>query len=112
MKRCLLLLLLIASCTTERQRPDSANPQLEMACKANYPTHGWKPADPPEPAVRRLFSVPHNAPAEFWFRGRDQAIAVCTPCAADSSAVRSFEWYTPGFKEGELALRNCAAKAR
>ena len=105
-------LTLLGSCTTSPPRPAGASPQLEAACKANHPTHGWKLAEPPEPAARRLFTVPRDAKVQLWFRGRDNAIAVCTPCAADANAVRSFEWYSPGFKDGELAHKNCSAKPR
>jgi hypothetical protein len=104
-------LLLAASCVTA-PAPPQAQPgeaKLEAACKTNYPAHAWQRTDPPEPAVRRLYSIPRGATAQLWFRGRDQAVAVCTPCSAGSAAVKSFEWYTPGFKQGELGLRNCPA---
>jgi hypothetical protein len=108
-------LLLVASCVSgtgtggATQRAEPADAKLEAACKTNYPTHAWKRSEPPEAAVRRLYSIPRGAAAQLWFRGRDQAIAVCTPCSAGSAAVKSFEWYTPGFKQGELGLRNCPA---
>ena len=57
-------------------------------------------------------TVPRDAKVQLWFRGRDNAIAVCTACAADANAVRSFEWYTAGFKDGELAHKNCSVKPR
>jgi hypothetical protein len=105
-------LLLLGSCTTSPPRPAGVSPKLEAACKANHPTHGWKLAEPPEPARRRLFTVPRDAKVQLWFRGRDNAIAVCTPCTTDANAVRSFEWYAAGFKDGELAHKNCSAKPR
>jgi hypothetical protein len=105
-------LLLTGSCTHSPPRPAGVSPKLEAACKANHSSHGWKLAEPPEPATRRLFTVPRDAPLQLWFRGRDNAIAVCTPCTADTTAVRSFEWYAPGFKDGELARKNCIARAR
>ncbi len=105
-------LLLIASCVTgpaSRQPGSPAHAALEAPCKTNYPTHAWKLSEPPVDAVRMLYSIPKGATAQLWFRGRDRAIAVCTPCAAGSAAVKSFEWYSPDFKEGELGLRNCPA---
>jgi hypothetical protein len=105
-------LLLTLSCTHSPPRPAGVSAKLEAACKANHPTHGWKLAAAPEPATRRLFTVPRDAPAQLWFRGRDNAIAVCTPCTADANAVRSFEWYASGFKGGELAYKNCRAQPR
>lgn len=109
-------LLLLASCVTgpgkapPAKRPaSSGNAALEAACKTNYPSHAWKLAAPPEDAVRRLYSIPKGATAQLWFTGKDRAIAVCTPCAAGSAAVKSFEWYAPGFKQGELGLKNCPA---
>jgi hypothetical protein len=107
-----LVLLLTGSCTVSPPRPAGVSAKLEAACKANHATHGWKLAEPPEPATRRLFTVPRDAKSQLWFRGRDNAIAVCTPCTADANAVRSFEWYAPGFKDGELAHKNCNAKPR
>jgi hypothetical protein len=107
-------LLLVAACATSPRtastRPtSSANAALEAACRTNYPGRAWKLSAPPEDAVRRLYSIPKGAPAQLWFTGKDRAIAVCTPCSAGSAAVKSFEWYTPSFKEGELGLRNCPA---
>src|SRR5262245_25562348 len=92
-----LALLLASSCAVSPPRPAGLSPKFEAACKANHPAHGWRLAEPPEPATRRLFTVPRDAPAQLWFRGRDNAIAVCTPCTADANLVRSFEWYAPGF---------------
>jgi len=105
-------LLLTGSCAVSPPRPAGVSSKLEAACKANHPTHGWKLAEPPEPTTRRLFTVPRDAKVQLWFRGRDNAIAVCTSCAADANAVRSFEWYASGFKDGELAYKNCSAKPR
>jgi hypothetical protein len=106
-----LSLVLAASCVTSPtpQRTAPAEAKLEAACKANYPVHAWKRSEPPEDAVRRLYSIPKGATAQLWFRGGDKAIAVCTPCAAGSASVKSFEWYSPGFKQGELGLKNCPA---
>jgi hypothetical protein len=107
-------LLMSASCVTgpgsgSKSPASSGNAALEAACKTNYASHGWKLSAPPADAVRRLYSIPKGATAQLWFTGKDRAIAVCTPCAAGSSAVKSFEWYMPGFKEGELGLKNCPA---
>lgn len=107
-----LLLLLASSCTHSPPLPAGASPQLEAACKANHPSHGWKLAAVPEPVTRRLYTVPRDAPVQLWFRGRDKAIAVCTPCLTDANAVRSFEWYAADFKDGELARKNCPARPR
>jgi hypothetical protein len=109
-------LLLVASCVsgpdatpTSKRPAGSGNAALEAACKTNYPSHAWKLSAPPENTVRRLYSIPKGATAQLWFVGKNRAIAVCTPCAAGSAAVKSFEWYAPGFKEGELGLKNCPA---
>jgi hypothetical protein len=98
-----------ATSTSAPKGPTSANAALEAACKTNYPTYAWKSSPPPEEAMRRLYSIPKGATAQLWFTGKDRAVAVCTPCAAGSASVKSFEWYTPGFKQGELGLRTCPA---
>ena len=109
-------LLLLAACVTGPAAPPpskrpagSGNAGLEAACKTNHPSHAWKLSAPPADAVRRLYSIPKGATAQLWFVGRDKAIAVCTPCSAGSAAVKSFEWYMPGFKQGELGLKTCPA---
>ncbi len=93
--------------STSKRPAGSGNAALEAACRTNYPSHAWKLSAPPEDAVRRLYSIPKDATAQLWFTGKNRAIAVCTPCAAGSAAVKSFEWYATGFKEGELGLKTC-----
>jgi hypothetical protein len=105
-------LLLLSSCTHSPPLPAGVSPQLAAACKANHPAHDWKLAAAPEPVTRRLFTVPRDAPAQLWFRGRDKALAVCTPCPADANAVRTFEWLAADFKDGELKRKNCSAPRR
>ncbi len=74
------------------------------------PSHPWLEtrAEPPEPATRRLFTVPRDAKVQLWFRGRDNAIAVCTACAADANAVRSFSGMPPASRTASLPTRTAA----
>ncbi len=108
-----LALLFLAACAVHPDHSAAVDPKLLVACKSSYKSHDWQLSDPPEPATTRMFSVPRDATTQLWFRGRDKAIAVCTPCgvasAAGASAVRSFEWYRADFKDGELNLKNCSA---
>jgi hypothetical protein len=59
-----------------------------------------------------LYTVPAGATAQLWFLGRNRAVALCTPCSRGGSAVKSFEWYEPGFRKGELKLQKCGNAAR
>ncbi len=99
-------LVLLASCTSV---PQPAGPEaLFIAnCRKMEPTRDWRPSGPPGKFERSLFRPPANAPPGQWFSTRSGGMALCTACAAGSSDVRSFEWYTKGFKEGELHLRHC-----
>lgn len=101
-----LCLALASSCTTV---PKPAGPEARFIanCRQLEPKRNWKPSDPPGAFERKLFQPPAKAPPGTWFSTRDGGIALCVPCAAGSSDVQSFEWYTKGFKEGELHLKSC-----
>src|SRR5262245_8464167 len=100
-----LCLLLCAACSLPGLRqpePKGAESAFVANCRAMQSTRKWQRADPPPPSLRMLFTVPRSAPAGLWFRDPDGAVALCTACAAGSSAVQSFEWYARGFTAGEL----------
>lgn len=105
------LLLLCASCATVERRPAPPPPRadaaLEASCRSIETAHDWQRSAPPGQPARGLFTVPAGATAQLWFQGRNRALALCTPCAQGSAAVRSFEWYEAGFRKGELKLLNC-----
>lgn len=119
---CLLIaigVLLASACVTGTKPstpPDKPvaspayDPQLVKNCAAIEPGYDWKLAAAPAAVQRGFFSLPREAPFALWFRGRKDAVAACTPCSAKGSAVRSFEWYEPDFKKGELALKTCGRK--
>jgi hypothetical protein len=112
-----LCLALCAACSLPGLRqpepePKSAEFALVANCRAVQASRDWKRSDPPPPSLRMLFTVPRGAPAGLWFRDRDGAVALCTACAAGSSAVQSFEWYARGFTAGELKLKPCGKAKR
>jgi hypothetical protein len=119
----ILLVLLCAACATTTRRPVPPSPPppqppprtdlaLEARCRNIETAHGWKRSAPPGQPMRSYFTVPAGATAQLWFEGRNDAVALCTPCARDPAAVQSFEWYEPGFRKGELKLLKCAAAGR
>lgn len=85
---------------------------LEARCRAVETAHEWKRSVAPGQPLRSYYTVPAGAPAQLWFSGRNDAVALCTPCIGNSAAVRSFEWYEPGFRKGEMKLLKCDAPAR
>ena len=101
------LCLALASACTSVPKPAGPEAVFIANCRNMEPTRNWKPADPPGDFERKLFQPPAKAAPGTWFGTRDGGIALCIPCTAGSSDVRSFEWYTKNFKEGELHLKNC-----
>lgn len=107
-------LLLCAACSAPpvRRAPPPAPPAsradaaLEARCRAVEAAHQWQRSAPPGQPARSFFTVPAGATRQLWFRGRNDAMALCTPCRG-GSAVQSFEWYEPGFRKGELKLLKC-----
>jgi hypothetical protein len=123
-----LLLALCAACTSTTARrpvpppvavpaprpaaPPRADAALEARCRNVETAHEWQRAAPPGQPLRSYFSVPAGTRTQLWFRGRNEAMALCTPCAADPATVQSFEWYEPGFRKGELKLMKCGQAPR
>jgi hypothetical protein len=101
-----LCLALVASCTSV-PKPTGPEAMFIANCRKMEPTRNWEPSDPPGAFERSLFRPPPKAPPGRWFSTHAGGMALCVPCAAGSSEVQSFEWYTKGFKEGELHLRSC-----
>jgi hypothetical protein len=96
-----------------QQSPASrADAALAANCQAFEPSYEWQRSDPPAASVRSLYTVPAGAPSQLWFLGRSRAVALCTPCTRGGTAVKSFEWYEPGFRKGELKLQKCGGAAR
>lgn len=122
----LAMLLLCAACTGPLRRPaptpgpapapsapstppPRSDAALEARCRAVETAHEWKRSAPPGQPMRSYFTVPAGASAQLWFKGRNDAVALCTPCRGDATAAQSFEWYEPGFRKGELKLLKCGA---